>query len=162
MTPNLAALSAIDGALSLLPYAMDTSEARVMLYAIGMQESRFAARRQLGDGPARGFWQMEQGGGVKGVCEHPASRYWMAGLCKARGVAFTLPVIWSALERDDVLAAGAARLLVFTDPRSLPEVEDVDGSWNLYARVWRPGKPLRTTWPQMHGIAVHAIGVAAA
>ena len=41
-------------AFSLLPPNMDSREARVMLLAIGMQESRFKHRKQIG-GPAKGF-----------------------------------------------------------------------------------------------------------
>ena len=52
--------------MALLPDRMDTPEARVMMLAIGLQESRFVHRRQI-KGPARGFWQFEQGGGVIGV-----------------------------------------------------------------------------------------------
>lgn len=44
-----------------------------------------------------------------------------------------------ALEVDDVLAAGFARLLLWTDPHRLPAVGDVEGAWQLYLRTWRPG-----------------------
>lgn len=54
----------LDPALKLLP-SMDSVRARMMLLAIGLQESRFEHRRQLGNGPARGFWQFESGGGVR-------------------------------------------------------------------------------------------------
>ena len=47
----------LDPAAKLLP-GMDSAKARVMLLAIGLQESRFEHRRQIG-GPARGFWQFE-------------------------------------------------------------------------------------------------------
>ena len=50
--------------LKLLPPKFDTPEARVMMLAIGMQESRFLHRKQIG-GPARGFFQFEEGGGVQ-------------------------------------------------------------------------------------------------
>lgn len=75
---------AIEPALRLLPPAMDTVKARVMLLAIGLQESAFAARRQAGNGPARGFWQFELGtpqsrGGVWGCsCMSPVGRTWSA------------------------------------------------------------------------------------
>jgi len=46
---------AILPALAILPAKMDTPQARVMLLAIGLQESEFAHRRQMGNGPARGF-----------------------------------------------------------------------------------------------------------
>jgi hypothetical protein len=153
----------INEALRLLPGAMDSTEARVMLYAIGLQESRFSHRFQVvqgspgGKGPARGFWQFERGGGCKGVVSHPASRYWMHKVCESRGVVFNATAIWNAIETDDVLAAAAARLLMFTDPRSLPSAGDVNGAWNLYIRVWRPGKPHRQTWDALHRQAVQTV-----
>lgn len=157
--------SAIDPALALLPAQMDSPEARVMLLAIGLQESRFMYRfqklvgRPYEKGPARGFWQFERGsqtlgGGVWGVVKHPASRFWLSHLCAKRGVPFDAPEIWGAIETDDVLAAGLARLLLFTDPKRLPAVGDVEGAWELYARrTWRPGKPHRETWDEFHAQA---------
>lgn len=151
---------AINKALYLLPHQMHTPEARVMLYAIGLQESRFQHRFQIvqgrpgAKGPARGFWQFERGGGCKGVVDHPASRYWMHRVCEARAVAFNATAIWNAIEHDDVLAAAAARLLLFTDPKKLPELGDEKGAWNLYARVWRPGKPHPQTWPALYAEAL--------
>ncbi|WP_185950009.1 hypothetical protein [Bordetella trematum] len=50
---------AINPALALLPPGMDTPAARVMLLSIGLHESRFLHRRQLGNGPARGLWYCE-------------------------------------------------------------------------------------------------------
>ena len=158
--PTLA-ITAVDGALSLLPAAMTSPEAVAMLYAIGLQESRFQYRRQLGNGPARGLWQFERGGGVHGVITHAASRYWVASLCRARGVKFQTQAVYAALEFDDVFAAGIARLLLFTDPRKLPALGEPDAAWNLYARVWRPGKPHRKTWPEAHAAANAAMPVPA-
>lgn len=156
--------SAIAPALAILPSQMDTPQARVMLLTIGLQESRFTYRQQIG-GPARGFWQCEQGtektrGGIWGFYLHTASRYWLSTLCAARGIAFDPVAIYSALDCDDVLAAGVARLGLFTDPLALPAVSDVSGSWALYQRVWRPGKPKPDTWPAMHAQAVAALGTA--
>ena len=54
--------------------------------------------------------------------------------------------IYAALEYDDVLAAGVARLLLWTDPKALPPVGDVDAAWALYLRTWRPGKPKPDSW----------------
>jgi hypothetical protein len=156
------AQEAIGPALKLLPVQMDSPEARVMLLAIGLQESRFMFRFQkvAGQpyikGPARSYWQCELGspatrGGVTGVFMHDASRYWLAHLCESRGVAFRPEAIWNAIETDDVLAAGVARLLLFTDPKKLPAVDDVEGAWGLYAyRTWRPGRPRRETWDAFH------------
>ncbi|MEC6413502.1 hypothetical protein ACOTJC_28350 [Achromobacter xylosoxidans] len=144
----------INPALALLPARMDTPAARVILLAIGLQESRFVHRRQIG-GPARGFWQFEKGsrasrGGVWGVCLHPAIKGHLAVLCKARSVACDPDAIYAALEYDDVLAAGVARLLLWTDPKALPPVGDADASWALYLRTWRPGKPHPQTWLDLY------------
>ena len=148
----------ISPGLALLPAAMDTQAARVMLLAIGLQESRFLHRRQIG-GPARGFWQFEKGtrasrGGVWGVYLHPASKDRLAALCKARSVACDPDAIYAALEYDDVLAAGVARLLLWTDPTPLPPVGDADAGWALYLRTWRPGKPHPQAWPELYRQAV--------
>lgn len=151
MTPEYLE-TAVSTALSLLPEKMDTPEALVMLYAIGLQESRFVHRRQMvgspprPTGPAKGFWQFERGGGCKGVINHPASRPHMQRVCEARGVAFGADSLWNAIEFDDVLAAAAARLLLYTDPRALPKLGEPAAAWDLYLRVWRPGKPHRATW----------------
>ncbi|CAB3907584.1 hypothetical protein LMG26842_05692 [Achromobacter dolens] len=154
MTLDTIVAGAITPALALLPARMDTPEARVMLLAIGLQESRFVHRRQIG-GPARGFWQFEKGtrasrGGVWGVFLHAASKDHLAALCKARSVACDPDAIYAALEYDDVLAAGVARLLLWTDPKALPAVGDSDAGWALYLRTWRPGKPKPDSWPPLY------------
>lgn len=155
--------SAVSKALFSLPAAMTSQQARVMLFAIGLQESRFTHRFQVvqgrpgAKGPARGFWQFERGGGCKGVVEHPASRFWMSKACAESDVPFNATAIWNAIETDDVLAAIAARLLLFTDPKRLPEVGDENGAWNLYTRVWRPGKPHRATWGALYAEALREV-----
>jgi hypothetical protein len=65
-------------------------------------------------------------------------------------VPFERTTIYSELERDDVLAAGFARLLLFSDPRPLPDVSQQYEAWDLYLRTWRPGKPHPHTWPELH------------
>ena len=150
-------LAPIDHAFALLPAHMDNPQARVMLLAIGLQESRFEYRRQIGDGPAKGFWQFERGGGVKGCISHPASAPHLRRLCGVRGVDFTPQAVWNAIEADDVLAAGLARLLLWTDPKPLPALGDADGAWNLYMRTWRPGKPHLITWSWVYHQALGAV-----
>ncbi len=145
----------IDPALALLPAKMDTPEARIQLLATGLQESRFEHRRQLvgkpprPTGPAKSFWQGEQGGGmVHGVRLHVATSAAAAHLYQARGVPARDAAIWDAIENDDVLAAGLARLLLWSDPGRLPVVGDEQGAWNLYLRTWRPGAYKRGTQEQ--------------
>lgn len=141
---------AINPALALLPAKMDTPEARIMLLAIGLQESRFMYRRQKNEGPAMGFWQFERGGGVTGVLTHKSSKDLATKVCEIRGVQPSSMAVWKMLEMDDVLAACFARLLLYTDPHSLPVIGNAAGAWEYYLRNWRPGKPHRHTWDEFY------------
>jgi hypothetical protein len=148
--------TAINPALAMLPAKMDSDKARVMLLAIGLQESRFMYRAQKTSqpyvkGPARGFWQFERGGGVVGVMTHKASSDLAQDICKARGVPFDSSLIHARLEFDDILAAAFARLLLWTDRKPLPDLDaSHDAAWDCYVRNWRPGKPHRHTWDNFH------------
>lgn len=148
---------AINPAFAILPMPMDKPTARVMLLAIGLQESEFEYRRQLGGGPARGFWENERGGGVKGVVTNQATAAHCRNLALARGVRFDVEAIYNATEFDDVLAAGVARLILYADPKPLPPIDDVDGGWACYLRNWRPGKPRPADWPKNHAAALAAL-----
>lgn len=145
--------------LALLPSRMDSERARVMLLAIGLQESRFEHRRQIG-GPARGFWQFERAGGVQGVLRHPATRDLARAVCVERGVAADATAVYQRLEHDDLLACAFARLLLWTDPQSLPAPGYASASWQYYLRTWRPGKPHRQTWDALYAQAVDAVRAA--
>lgn len=152
--------TAIEPALALLPPKMDTPAARVMLLAIGLQESRFMFRFQkiagqpYMKGPARGFWQMERGGGVHGVMSHAATQDMAERLCIERSIPFDSVLVHAALETDDVLAAAFARLLLWADYKPLPALDaSHDEAWNCYTRNWRPGKPHRETWDEFHSQA---------
>lgn len=131
---------------------LDSIEARVELLAIGLQESGFANRVQIG-GPARSFWQFERGG-ISGVCKHPTSHELMATLCALRGCAFDTAAIYLQIADDDVLAAGLARLLLLTDPAPLPQLDQPQEEWDCYQRNWRPGRPRPEAWPAHHAAAV--------
>lgn len=154
--------TAIKPALSIFPKQLTSPEAVCMLLAIGLQESRFEYRRQLGNGPARGFWQFERGtraskGGVWGVYLHSASQEHLRNLCRDRDCNYDPHPIWARLEDDDVLAAGVARLLLLTDPQPLPKIGGEQASWDYYLRNWRPGKPHPKTWPELYRLAVAAM-----
>ena len=151
---------AIDPALALLPPKMDTPQARVMLLAIGLQESRFMFRYQkiagkpYQKGPARGYWQFERGGGVHGVMSHAATQDMAERICIERAVPFDSVLIHATLETDDILAAAFARLLLWADYKALPALDaSHDEAWDCYMRSWRPGKPHRATWDEFHAQA---------
>jgi hypothetical protein len=150
-------LETIRQGLALLPAKMAGCRATTMLVAIGLQESGFLVRRQYGNGPARGFWQFEAGGGVKGVMEHPNTTSYAAAVCAERGVPFERAKVWAALETDDLLAVVFARLLLWSDPKPLPAITEPDAAWNLYARTWRPGKPHPEKWADCHAQALEAL-----
>ena len=133
-----------------LPPEMHTEAARTMLLAIGLQESQFKHRQQIG-GPARGFWQFEKGGGVAGVMNHQASQRHVERLCRLHGVPFNAEALYKEIGLNDWLAASMARLLLYTDPKPLPK-NAADG-WACYMRVWRPGKPHPGTWANNYALA---------
>ena len=128
-------------------------EADQMLLTIAGQESAWRHRFQIvsgrpgAKGPARGFWQFERNGGVAGVMTHRSSAQRAAALTEARGLPFERRALWEALETDDVLAVGFARLLLWTDPRALPRTSAA--GWNYYIHNWRPGKPHPSKWPRL-------------
>lgn len=133
-------------AYELLPPKLASFEASLLLYAIGWQESRFEHRTQLGGGPARGFWQFEMNGGVKGVLEHKATKTPIrdAMLALKYPPNMNETTCWHAIEHNDVLAFCFARLLLFASPLQIPHEQEA--GWRIYLANWRPGKPHPTTW----------------
>lgn len=147
---------AINPAAAILPMTLDKPEARVMQLAAGYQESKFLARRQMGNGPARSFWQFEMGG-VAGVFKHSRTAAHCRHLAIERSCIVSVSAIYAAIEHDDVLAAGMARLLLYADAMPLPELGDADGGWRCYLRCWNPGKPRPAEWPEAYSLALAAI-----
>ena len=139
-----------------LPERMFSEEAVVMLLAIGEQESKFRHRRQIG-GPARGFWQFEQGGGVAGVLRHNATRDIAANVCADLKYDPDSRVVYNALADNDILAACFARLLLWTLPHPLPAIGDADTAWSQYLECWRPGKPHPKQWGKSYASALEGI-----
>lgn len=134
-------------ALSILPASMASPEAAAMLLAIGYQESRFAARVQVGGGPARGFWQFERGG-VAAVMGPKETRDALQGAASA--LCYPLPLTpwgcFDALTHNDVLACVCARLLLWNVPDPLPAKDHPEAGWAIYLKAWRPGKPRVESW----------------
>ncbi len=144
MSPN----EAITAAFNMLPVKMSGKPARLMLLAIQLQEDPQQLRAQMGNGPARGLWQMEKGGGCKGVLNHPSSKQEAERICEMRHVTATPEDVWAHIRTDDVLAAAFARLLLWTDPKPLPAIGEVRQAFDLYLRTWRPGAYTRGTEAQ--------------
>lgn len=168
IAPSNALRAIVWPTLMLLTPRLRSPQAEVMLLATAGQESSLANRYQVVAGrpgvrgPARGLWQFELGserlgGGVWGVAKHSASAMALRALAAVRRVDPTPLAIWRALEFDDVLACGVARLLLWTDPKPLPPLGDRAGAWNYYLDCWRPGKPHLPRWPRNYDRALAAV-----
>ena len=138
--------------------AFNTARARAMLVAIAWQESRLEYRHQL-KGPARGYWQFEQGGGLAGVVSHSATHDIAVALFEKFKIEY--PQRFVAIELNDMLACCFARLLLWTDPQPLPPpgATAEDKAWDYYIRNWRPGKPHRNTWKEAWAHGCHTTTV---
>jgi len=147
MTPEFLLQNALSPALRLLPANMGSREAVAMCIAIALQESRIKHRRQI-NGPARGYWQFEQGGGVRGVLTHPASKPHIQAVLSALDYdqASDAGACYVAIEHNDILAAAFARLNLWWLPDPLPAQNAPGAGWSQYIKAWRPGKPHRDTW----------------
>lgn len=144
-------------ALRLLPSPLTSAPAMVLVLAIFLQESGLRARVQSGGGPARGLAQFERGGGVVGVLQHDATEAMARALCAVRGVPATSYSVYTSLAGDDLLAAGFARLLLYTDPAPLPALGAADAAWAYYERNWKPGKPRPADWPDNYATALACV-----
>ncbi len=163
MTPQRllqrAILPALDE-LATLGIPSTVPAARMML-AIALQESGLNHRRQVSaggeeNGPAASYWQFEVGGGCRGVLTHPASKAKMLAICDAFNIKAEPQALWEAMRYNDIVAAAAARLFLYTYPKSLPMTAD-DG-WQQYISIWRPGKPHPETWAKNWSIATEVTG----
>lgn len=154
MLPETFLRNAIAPALRILPGQMDSRAARAMLIAVALQESRIEHRRQIG-GPARGYWQFEQGGGVHGVLMHPACRPHIQEVLKALDYdpGSDEAACYAAIEHNDILAAAFARLLLWVLPGALPVQNAPASGWSAYVAAWHPGSPKRDTWDAFFGEA---------
>lgn len=130
-------------ALRLLGEQFEGEAAERLLLAIGYQESGFDAVYQKG-GPAHGYWQFEQKGGVQGVLYHPATRDHAERICKLFRLPVDSAVIYVELPHNAVLAACFARLLLWPDSNPLPMYSGA--GWDYYIRNWRPGRPRAEHW----------------
>lgn len=143
VTPALEQLHALGG-------PPVTTEAQRFIVAIAMQESgpqlnaRYQGSPAASPGPARGWWQFEQGGGVTGVLNHATTKPLAAKICDHCAVVAQPAAAWRSLEGHDDLATMFARLLIMTEPRALPK--SAAEGWSQYLNLWRPGKPHENTW----------------
>jgi len=164
MTPERFYRTAIRPALAELSRLgiPDTPFSARIVLAIALQESNLTHRRQLTSngkeaGPASSFLQFEVGGGCKGVLKHDKTGLLMTKMCDAYNVQADALHLWEAIQFNDVLAAIAARLLIFTLPDKLPAT--AEQGWAQYIEAWRPGKPHPDRWENCWKIATETVGI---
>lgn len=145
-TLDYIAAEIVPAAFELLPARMQSTKARAMVLAIGLIESRFMYREQTHGGPARGFWQFEKGGGVRGVLNFPTTRPVLLPILEMLRYSPDPAECHEAIAHNDVLACVFARLLLWSSPLSLPGRDEVGAAWTLYLDTWRPGKPQGGAW----------------
>lgn len=129
-------------------------DAKVLVMTIAGQESRWKERRQIG-GPARSYWQFEQGGGVAGLFRVTPRQ--LGAVCASLDIPYDDDVVFEAMAWNDTLACAMARLLLWTDEVRLPAVGDKEGAWQCYLRTWRPGMPHRESWDGLYDQSIAAI-----
>jgi hypothetical protein len=148
-------------ACHILPPQMHSPRATAMLMAIGLQESAFEHRRQLFNGPARGYWQFEEPA-VRAVLKHERSAAPIAAaiktLCYTTVQAALAEPLYMALEHNDILAACFARCLLWTDRRRLPGPNDHELAWEIYRDTWKPGRPRPNSWEGNYRVAWRIVG----
>lgn len=150
VVPGLDLLATLGG-----PPRSDLAE--ILLVAISGQEANWTAQAQRG-GPAHGLWQFERAGGVAEVLHAKATRDLAETLCRRLGVDPSERAVHSALAQIgqmDALDCGFARLLLWKDPKPLPDNQTA--AWGYYQRNWRPGKPHPDRWPRNYLAAVAAV-----
>jgi len=138
MTPDLFLRIAVEPALSLLPEARRSVEAKAFLLAIALQESKLAHRRQAGAGFAHSFLQFELGT-VELLWKHETTKQAASEICGVLSIPKTPLGVFVAMEFNDILACYFGRLLLLTVRRPLPAKGDIEESWSQYVGTWRPG-----------------------
>ncbi|MGH8710125.1 MAG: hypothetical protein ACREVA_02220 [Burkholderiales bacterium] len=135
-TIKYVAYQAIPSGLSLLPRLMNTSEARVMLLAIGLQESRFEHRVQA---ETKSYWQFTLKEVHKIVKHSPSTTELVKDAVELLGYTFDVSTIYNKIEDNDTLAVVVARLLLYKSKRKLPVARDAVEGGKQYVELWQPG-----------------------
>jgi hypothetical protein len=159
MSPELLLNAAIRPAHRVLSLLSDRelggAPAETLSLAIALQESRATHRAQI-RGPARSYWQFEFNGGFKGVLRHTRTSLMASQLVEELNLPNDPDELWQVFPHNDLLAAGFARLLIYSDNGPLPRTQEE--GWAYYIRNWRPGKPHPESWGECWATAVETVG----
>lgn len=115
-------------ALAALPAALNTLSAQQGVLGIGLKESGYTYLKQLGSGPALGFWQMEPATHddmwTNFIRYHPDLKKPLSALAGGNPSA-------QALVTNPVYAAAMCRVHLFRQPDALPPSGDA-AAWAAY------------------------------
>lgn len=131
-----------------------TNNSHALMLMIALQESNLMHRNQYPVAFAKGFWQFERSG-CHGLWLHNESKPLL--LAVANEIRYPLKTsidLWEGVENNDTIAVAAARALLWTDPKPLPSMKDIDKCWKYYINNWRPGKPDRDRWTSSYERAI--------
>lgn len=148
--------------LRLLPEKMDSPEVRVLMVAIGLQESRFQDRYQLPGGPGRSFWHFDEIA-IARILTHPSTVAFTRQVCNFLRIKHCTSSCYISIAYNDALASVFARLNLWieenfiSDPVDLPLLGQVDKAWSYYIRVWNPEKPRPELWDEFYSQAVRIV-----
>lgn len=163
---------AFPAAYALLPPALESKAATVLVLAIGIQRTGLSERRQRGTASnrARSFWSFDHGetlrvgatGGLAAVLMHPVSGPLLKKVLAALQYPVdptqeVLRVLMMAIEHNDVLAVACAILALQTLTESLAPLGDAAGAYRNFAEAWQPGRMLATDWQANYDTAYKAV-----
>lgn len=167
MIPEIMNTVIFPAAFSLLPPGMDSAQARAMLLAIGLQESKLRHRAQLvGDArewwesknpPAHGWFQFERPA-IGLLLKHAATKLLLERVLTDLEYPADDSILHQALRDNDLLAVCFARALLRTVPESLPVIGDVLESERQYLWAWRPGKHDPERWKKSYALMLETMG----
>jgi hypothetical protein len=116
---------------TLMAIDLDSTAAEQLLLGTAMQESDLVHRRQMGDGPARGFFQMEPRTHddiwVNFLKFHPELAAKITKLLTSPGADKI-----EELEKNDQYACAMARAHYFRVKEALPVADDIDAIANYW------------------------------
>lgn len=144
---------------SAIPSIRASVEEQVMLCAIPGQESGWQNVQQADGGIARGFYQQQQND-LGDILANPATDAKAVIVCLKLGISPTAMSVYTALLGNTKLQIAFARLNLWSDPKPLPKVGDLDEAYACYLRVWRPGAPSAARWADVYPAALAAVRAA--
>lgn len=147
-------INVIRPALKSLPEKMRGEEAEIQLLFTALQESELKNRKQMGNGPARSFFQFEKIA-IKEVLQNPKTADIARRRCADDFVSSSEVYDYFGLPAGDILSAIFARLNYWLSPLPMPHPgpRAIDDACGMYLLTWRPGKPQPATFSRNYWIA---------